>query len=59
MVLMNARRVFWLFLLLYITLDLALPAMPGAFVFSAADSVESMQVRARRGRDIHAPRAGP
>jgi hypothetical protein len=28
-------------ILLYVTLDLSLPAMPGAFVFDAADSVES------------------
>jgi hypothetical protein len=30
-------------ILLYITLDLSLPAMPGAFVFDAGDSVESVQ----------------
>jgi hypothetical protein len=28
-------------LLVYVTLDLSLPAMPGAFVFEPADSVES------------------
>jgi hypothetical protein len=33
--------------LLYVTLDLSLPAMPGAFVFDSADSVESTQIRAR------------
>jgi hypothetical protein len=36
-----------LVLLIYLTLDLSLPAMPGAFVFEAADSTESTQVRAR------------
>lgn len=30
-------------LLIYIALDLSLPAMPGAFVFELADSVESTQ----------------
>ena len=33
--------------LVYVTLDLSLPAMPGAFVFEPADSAESTQVRAR------------
>ena len=31
----------------YVTLDLSLPAMPGAFVFEPADSAESTQIRAR------------
>jgi hypothetical protein len=31
-------------LLLYVTLDLSLPMMPGAFVFEPADSVESTQL---------------
>ena len=30
-------------ILIYIALDLSLPAMPGAFVFDAAESVESVQ----------------
>lgn len=34
-------------ILVYVTLDLSLPAMPGAFVFAPADSAESVQVRAR------------
>jgi hypothetical protein len=38
--------------LLYVTLDLSLPAMPGAFVFDSADSVESTRSRARGGVDI-------
>jgi hypothetical protein len=33
--------------LIYVTLDLSLAAMPGAFVFEAEDSAESTQVRAR------------
>ena len=35
-------------LLLYVTLDLSLPAMPGAFVFEAGDSVESVQASRSR-----------
>jgi hypothetical protein len=35
-------------LVVYVTLDLSLPAMPGAFVFEPADSVESAQ--GSRGR---------
>jgi hypothetical protein len=35
-------------ILIYVALDLSLPAMPGAFVFDAGDSVESTQVN--RGR---------
>jgi hypothetical protein len=30
-------------ILVYVTLDLSLPAMPGAFVFDPGDSVESVQ----------------
>jgi hypothetical protein len=41
------RRVLFA-LLLYVTLDLSLPAMPGAFVFEPTDSVESAQMN--RGR---------
>jgi hypothetical protein len=37
-------------LLVYVTLDLSSPAMPGAFVFEADDSVES--VHAGRGRSV-------
>ena len=42
---MNLRRRLLLALLLYVTVDLSLPAMPGAFVFDAGDSVESVQAR--------------
>jgi hypothetical protein len=41
------RRLLVLAILIYLTLDLSLPAMPGAFVFESADSVESAQIRAR------------
>jgi hypothetical protein len=41
------RRRLVLAILIYVTLDLSLPAMPGAFVFEPADSAESTQIRAR------------
>jgi len=44
---MRHRRSLVLAILIYVTLDLSLPAMPGAFVFEPADSAESTQVRAR------------
>ena len=44
---MRHRRLLVLAILVYVTLDLSLPAMPGAFVFEHADSAESTQVRAR------------
>lgn len=45
---MQRRRFLLAALLIYVGLDLALPAMPGAFVFDAGDSVESLDVgRAR------------
>ena len=34
-------------ILVYVTLDLSLPGMPGAFVFEPGDSAEGAQVRAR------------
>jgi hypothetical protein len=39
---MTRRRELLVAILVYVTLDLALPAMPGAFVFEPADSVESV-----------------
>jgi hypothetical protein len=36
------RREILVAILIYVALDLSLPAMPGAFVFEAADSVESI-----------------
>jgi hypothetical protein len=44
------RRAGLVGLLVYVTLDLSLPAMPGAFVFEADDSVES--VHSARGRVV-------
>jgi hypothetical protein len=41
------HRVFVLAILIYLTLDLSLAAMPGAFVFAPADSAEGTEVRAR------------
>jgi hypothetical protein len=41
------RRSLVLAVLIYVTLDLSLAGMPGAFVFEPADSAESTQVRAR------------
>jgi hypothetical protein len=41
------RRLLVLVVLIYVTLDLSLPAMPGAFVFAPADSAESTHVRVR------------
>lgn len=44
---MKRRPALLLAILLYVTLDLSLPAMPGAFVFEPAESVESTQTRTR------------
>jgi hypothetical protein len=44
------RRAGLVGLLIYVTLDLSLPAMPGAFVFEADESIESLQ--SARGRVI-------
>ena len=46
---MKGPRPLLLALLLYVTLDLSVPAIPGAFVFDAADSVESTQIHRLRG----------
>ena len=57
------RRALLLAILVYVALDLSLPAMPGAFVFEPGDSVEGAQVA--RGRlateDVTLPelRGGP
>jgi hypothetical protein len=42
------RRFVLVAVLLYVSLDLSLPMMPGAFVFDVGDSVESVQIH--RGR---------
>jgi hypothetical protein len=41
------RRLFVLAVLLYVTLDLSLPGMPGVFVFDPADSAEGTHTRTR------------
>lgn len=46
---MKARRGLLFALFIYVTLDLSLPTMPGAFVFESGDSVESIQVYRGRG----------
>jgi len=38
----SRRRAFLVAILVYVTLDLSLPTMPGAFVFEPDDSVESI-----------------
>jgi hypothetical protein len=43
------RRLLLALLVVYVTLDLSLPAMPGAFVFEPGDSVESVHVTRGRG----------
>jgi hypothetical protein len=45
---MKHRRGLLLVILIYVALDLSFPEMPGAFVFDAADSVESIQVARAR-----------
>jgi hypothetical protein len=48
----RGRRVL-LAVLVYVTLDLSLPSMPGAFVFDPAESVESAQMsRGRMAADV-------
>ena len=53
---MGAVRHRWpliLAILIYVTLDLSLPGMPGAFVFDPADTVESARSgRARAAADV-------
>jgi len=46
---MTCRRGLLLAILLYVTLDLSVPAIPGAFVFESADSVEISRSRAGEG----------
>lgn len=47
------RPVFLLAILIYVTLDLSLAMMPGAFQFEPADSVETIQIdRARLGARV-------
>jgi hypothetical protein len=58
---MTAGRSLFVVMLLYLTLDLSLASMPGAFVFEADESVESLQmnrVRPLAEPAIDSPRAG-
>jgi hypothetical protein len=41
-------------ILIYLTLDLSMPGMPGAFVFECENSAEGTQVRARSGAETGA-----
>lgn len=47
---MSCRRGMFLAVFLYVALDLSVPAMPGAFVFESADSVEISGGRAGQGK---------
>lgn len=51
---MSGRRVLVLAILVYVTLDLSLPSMPGAFVFDPTDSVESTHTGRGRVADVAA-----
>ncbi len=47
---MNRRRGLVLVVLLYVTLDLSVPTIPGVFVFESSDSVEFGSGRAGQGK---------
>jgi hypothetical protein len=51
------RRLLVLAILVYVTLDLSLAGMPGAFVFESADSAEGTHLRSRAAADSVAPPA--
>ncbi|MBM3221690.1 MAG: hypothetical protein FJZ38_23965 [Candidatus Rokubacteria bacterium] len=53
----TVRRRLVMLILVYVALDLALPSMPGAFVFDAAESVESVQ--RSRSQDVSAAVSEP
>ncbi len=46
---MKCRRAVLLAILLYVTLDLSVPTIPGAFVFESVDSVEISSGRGGQG----------
>jgi hypothetical protein len=46
------RRIVLCALLAYVSLDLSLPMMPGAFVFEPADSIDGTQSHGRRALDV-------
>jgi hypothetical protein len=55
----TCSRCVFVALLVYVTLDLSLPAMPGAFVFEPEDSVESAQTNRGRPQGELGPLAAP
>lgn len=56
---MRRRPALLLAILFYVTLDLSLATMPGAFVFDAVDSIESVQrIRGSGVADVGAAPAG-
>lgn len=52
------RRIAFIGILIYVALDLSFAAMPGAFVFEPADSVEGTQTSRLRAaaQDVPSPR---
>lgn len=48
---MTLRRLLVLAVLVYVTLDLSVAAMPGAFVFEPEYSTEGTHIRARHGTE--------
>ena len=52
---MTVRRHLVLAILVYVTLDLSMASMPGAFVFEAGESVETIQM----SRVRHVEASGP
>jgi hypothetical protein len=55
----NCRRCALFALLVYVSLDLSLPGMPGAFVFEPTESVESAQMNRWRAIGDVVPLAAP
>jgi hypothetical protein len=53
------RRLAFVGLLLYVTLDLSVSEMPGAFVFEPAETVESAQTSRLRAAGESVPLAAP
>ena len=52
---MTDRYPLVLAVLIYVTLDLSMPGMPGAFVFECEDSVEGARIRSRSAAETAAP----
>ena len=49
---MTQHRALLLAILVYVSLDLSLPGMPGAFVFEPSETVDSAQGRGRATADM-------